>query len=300
MLVRAYRSGAMDVSFQAVALEFDARDVFRSRCLIVYGPVRQVAVVAEALDANDDDALIANITQHVQDDLEELIVEGATWADHLLIARVAELLAHDGGDATLAAWNEIGRQVEAARKALGELDEQAVATVESAVDGYYALLDREGLRDEQVAASAHGREPKASMLTLILLLLALPFAGVGVLLYWLPYQAPRLVARSAAEPDVVSTYKLGTAVVLFPLWALALIATAAGLLGPVWATAAGIITVTSPFAVLLFADRSRPLRLGLRLSQRRRRLVPLLAARRRAMEVIRETQTLLEQDVELA
>ena len=46
---------------------------------------------------------------------------------------------------------------------------------------------------------------------------ALPVAAAGTVLYWLPYQAPRLVARTAKEPDVVSTYKLGTGLVLFRL-----------------------------------------------------------------------------------
>ena len=35
-----------DATFQAVALEFDARDDFRSRCLVLWGPVRRLADVA--------------------------------------------------------------------------------------------------------------------------------------------------------------------------------------------------------------------------------------------------------------
>src|SRR4051812_7792740 len=42
MLASAREDGARGLTFQAVGLEFDARDVFRSRALVVYGPVREV------------------------------------------------------------------------------------------------------------------------------------------------------------------------------------------------------------------------------------------------------------------
>jgi 1-acyl-sn-glycerol-3-phosphate acyltransferase len=45
----------------------------------------------------------------LRDDLTELVIEGATWEERELIARVAELLAHESGDRTLAGWNSISR-----------------------------------------------------------------------------------------------------------------------------------------------------------------------------------------------
>lgn len=292
MLTRAYRSGAEGATFQAVALEFDARDVFRSRCLLVYGPVRNVAELAR--NATSDDELVKLITQVVQDDLEELIVEGKTWEDRVLIARVAEMIAHDGGDASLAAWNEIGRQVEAAERALDALDASRVAAVRREVDAYHALLDREGLHDVQVADAVHGRAPRASVAALLGFLLAAPLAAVGTVLYWLPYQAPRLVAKTAKEPDVVSTYKLGTGLVLFPLWAAALVVVGFMLLSTPYAAAAAAVVVASPFCVLLLRDRSRPLRRHLRVTRRQRRLEPVRVARARAMEEIQNTRSFLD------
>ncbi len=278
MLVKAFRREP-SVSYQAVALEFDARDVFRSRCLIVYGPVRQI-------DAHDDDeALVKTITAQIQSDLEELVVEGATWPERLLIARVAEMLAHDDGDVTLATWNEIGRQVEAARKALRDEEEHRVAEIAEAVGDYYQLLEREGLSDAQVASAGFGT---TSPLRVAWLSCVLPVAVLGVLLYWLPYQAPRMVAKRAAEPDVVSTYKLGTGLVLFPLWTAGLVALAAWLLAWPWLAAAIAAIVAAPFAALTFADQSRPLRRAL--GSRGRRVEALRHARARAMAQIRATQ----------
>src|SRR5262249_5777876 len=82
MLAAARAEGARGLTFQAIGLEFDARDVFRSRALLVYGPVRDVDAMAAP---NLADA----ITETLRADLSELIVEGATWEERVLIARVA-------------------------------------------------------------------------------------------------------------------------------------------------------------------------------------------------------------------
>jgi hypothetical protein len=86
--------------------------------------------------------------------------------------------------------------------------------------------------------------------------LILPLALPGALLWWLPYQLPRLVAARLArgERDVVSTYKLAVGLVAFPLWAAGLIAGSfAWLWWPV-ALAAAAVAVVSPFAALAWID----------------------------------------------
>ncbi|MGZ3450203.1 MAG: 1-acyl-sn-glycerol-3-phosphate acyltransferase, partial [Polyangiales bacterium] len=112
MLARAKARGTTGLTFQSVALEFDARDTFRSRALVLYGPVRSVDALAE-----EGDALVRRIHETLRADLADLVVEGRTWPEKLLIARVAQLRAHDAGDSTMHAWSTIGRQVEAARDA---------------------------------------------------------------------------------------------------------------------------------------------------------------------------------------
>ena len=70
---------------------------------------------------------------------------------------------------------------------------------------------------------------------------------------------PRLVARALAprgEVDVVSTYKLGTGLLVFPLWASALVVASFVLLPPLLATLASAVALASPFAALDALDRS--------------------------------------------
>ena len=249
MLASAREDGARGLTFQAVGLEFDARDVFRSRALVVYGPVREV----DALASSDGDLATA-ITSQLKDDLSELVVEGATWDERLLIARVAEIFANDGGDGTLATRNVIGRQVEQAKKTLRASNAAPYEQVAYAVSTYHAMLESSGLADADVAS---GAASERSLARALLYAIALPFAFVGALLYFIPYQLPRLAARLArGEADTVSTYKLGTGMLVFPAWAAALVACAFAFIPLPLSASFAAIALLSPFAALAWLDRS--------------------------------------------
>jgi 1-acyl-sn-glycerol-3-phosphate acyltransferase len=287
MLARAFDRGGRDVSLQAVALEFDERHVFRSRCLLLYGPVHRVADLGLS-----GDALVEALTDTLQRDLSELLVEGATWPERLLIARVAEMLANDAGDRSLAHWSTIGREVERARKVLRDVDEATVEGIRAAVERYYALLGQEGLTDDQLTPGADPRAPGRAARGAALLLL-LPLAIAGVALYWVPYQVPRLVAARAKEPDEISTLKLGAGLVAFPLWAAGLIAAALALLPLPAAAAAAAAALASPFAALAWLDRTPRLRRRIRLASRRARVAELRAARAEALALVQATRAKL-------
>jgi len=246
MLVAAEDRNGTPQTFQAVALEFDARDDFRSRCLVLWGPVRELADVA-----GTGEERVANITAQMDDDLRELLVEGATHDERRLIARIAEMLANDTGDASLAGWNTIGRQVEAAGKTLRGLTPDLVEVVTAKVNAYYAELAVYGLIDAQIAnpgaalAKPTSRWVKRAMLA--------PLAVPGFALYAIPYFIPRMVARRF-DPDAVSTIKLGTALLVYPLWMGGLVALSFTVLPPPWSFGAAAIAVASPFAALKWLD----------------------------------------------
>ncbi|HTR56007.1 MAG TPA: 1-acyl-sn-glycerol-3-phosphate acyltransferase [Kofleriaceae bacterium] len=245
MLVAAEREGGAP-TFQAVALEFDARDDFRSRCLVLWGPVRRVADYH-----GDNEARVRAITTQMDGDLRELLVEGETHDERRLVARVAEMLANDTGDATLSGWSTIGRQVEAAGRLLRTADPAVVAHVTSRVDAYYAELNRYGLSDAQLAvprAAAH--KPRTRWARRAALA---PLAVPGLALYAIPYFIPRLVARSQ-DADSVSTVKLGTALLVYPLWAAGLVGLSFALIPPPFSLAAAAVVVASPFAALRWLD----------------------------------------------
>jgi hypothetical protein len=168
------------------------------------------------------------------------------------VARVAELLANEEPDRTLERWNGIGRQVELANRTLRDTDPKLIARVAERVDAYYAELERLGLTDEQVAIGAAAptespREPAWKRAALA------PLAASGFALYALPYFLPRWLARKA-DPDAISTFKLGAALIVYPLWMGGLVAGSLLLLPPPLSFAAAAVAIASPFAALRWLD----------------------------------------------
>lgn len=275
------RNGAARLTFQAVALEFDEREVFRSRTLILFGPVRSVDDVASKRP--DVDLAIA-ITEAIRDDLSELLVEGSTWDERILVVRAASMFANGdpaapdvaprtraaSASVSLAEMNELGRRIEEARRVLHASAPDVVMSLESQVAAYFTALDDAGASDDLVvrharraaaaAAGEHvGAEPRVAPERIAwgaLRLLTLPVALIGMVLYWLPYQLPRAVTRRLkGDPDVSSTYKLGVGLVVHPLWAAIAVTVAFVKLDTPLALLATAIVLTSPFAALPWLDR---------------------------------------------
>jgi 1-acyl-sn-glycerol-3-phosphate acyltransferase len=254
MLVGARERGVEGLTFQAVGLEFDEREVFRSRALVIFGPVRSV----DALAAQGGD-LVESITETLRQDLTGLVVEGATWEERALISRVAELLAQDAGDRSLQGWNSIGLRVKEARRALEERQGELVDEVGRAVRRYDEGLAAAGLSEAQLLAGEG--DPGARALRRLVLIALLPLALLGAALYWAPYQVPKLAPRLArGEVDVVSTYKLGLGLLAFPTWALLLALLALVALPAPWGAPGAALAVALPFAVLPWLDELDRLR----------------------------------------
>ncbi|MCW5805058.1 MAG: 1-acyl-sn-glycerol-3-phosphate acyltransferase [Deltaproteobacteria bacterium] len=248
MLLAAEQLRGEAPTFQAAALEFDARTDFRSRCLVLWGPVRRFADVA-----GDGEERVRAATALMDADLRDLLVEGDTHEERLRVARVAELIAHDEHDRSLGRWSGIGREVELANRALRTVDPEVIARVAERVDAYYAELDRLGLEDAQVVTGARTRVSERDTEPRWVRAALAPLAASGVVLYALPYFIPRLVARSQ-DPDAVSTIKLGAALLVYPLWMGGLVAGSLALLPPPLSFAAAAVAIASPFAALRWLD----------------------------------------------
>ena len=244
MMLAAEETRGVPPTFQAAALEFDARSDFRSRCLVLWGPVRRFADIP-----GDAEERVRAATSLMKEDLNELLVEGETHEERLRVARVAELLANDNCEHTLKERNGIGRQVELANRTLRSVDPAIIARVAEHVDRYYEELERLGLVDEQVIGERHETERAPAWKRVALA----PLAASGFALYALPYFIPRWVARGKDE-DAVSTIKLGAALLVYPLWMGGLVAGSLILLPPPLSFAAAAVAIASPFAALRWLD----------------------------------------------
>jgi len=285
------RAGTTDLTFQAVALEFDERDVFRSRSLVLFGPVRRVA----DLPGRDPSR---EITDVIREDLSELLVEGSTWEERILLVRVAGMFARDADDTSLAHLNQIGRRIEQARRVLASSSPAEVHEIEERLRAYMTRVEEAETSDDVVARVARGassglepaREARAAAM-----LATLPLALVAVVIYWLPYQLPRFVTRRLkGDPDVASTYKLGVGLVVYPMWAAATTALAYAVLPSIdLVLLAVVVILASPFAALGWLDRWDRLAARSRMlapsEQRRERLAALAAER---TSLMRDLETL--------
>ena len=247
MMAAAAQRGGVPPTFQAVALEFDAPRDFRSRCLVLWGPVRSF----DDMPGEGEDKIRA-ATMQMEADLKDLLVEGETHEDRRRIARVAELLATDAGDRSLAGWSDVGRQVELASQTLRGVDAKLVTRVAESVDAYYGELERLGLDDLQVAGGPGRHEPEP--LSPLKRAALAPLAASGFALYAIPYFLPRWIARKA-DPDATSTIKLGAALVVYPLWAAGLVGASFTFLPPPLSFVGAAVALTSPFAALRWLDQ---------------------------------------------
>jgi hypothetical protein len=241
------------------------------------------------------------ITDVLRADLSELLVEGATWEERLLIIRVAEMFANDSEERSLAQINELGRRIEQARAVLDKSAPEAVASIEERVAAYWSTLEGAELTDDLVARFARrtlaveaGKDVGAAPAVApervawgALRVLTLPLAVAGMILYWIPYQLPRAVTRRlGGDPDVTSTYKLGVGLLVHPLWATTAIAIAFMKLATSSAILATAIVMTAPFAALPWLDRWDRLAGRLRLLapwEDRRDVLAEIAAERSAL-----------------
>ena len=250
MLAQARREGGKDLSYQAVGLEFDARAMFRSSAVVAYGPVRAVEATPE-----DEDAFVDAVTRRMADDLAILVVEGATWDERRLILRVSELFRNEGERQGFAASVELAQQVEAAQSLLLAKDPAKVEAVRVAVDRYYDELVKLGMTDEIFVTND---EPTTSMSTRLMLALLFPLFPIGLVLYFAPYQLPRMVAHRSDEVDQHSTLKLATGLLAYPVWAAILIGVATWLWSHVLLTflIVVMVVVLSPFAALIWMEHA--------------------------------------------
>ncbi len=284
MLARAAAAGAKSLSFQAVGLEFDERHAFRSRAVVAFGPVR-------AFEPGGDDA-VERATAKMRNDLEEMVVEAASWEERRLVLFIAEMLRNEEGELSFAEAVRIAQGVERARDALRQSDPELARAVEDAVAVYSRELDQNGLSDQQLA-DREGEERRSRLHPAGWLLA--PLAPLGVVLYWLPYQVPRLVAHRTDEVDQHATLKLAAGLVAYPVWA-TLLGTAAWLTMPSHAAfvIALVIILVSPFVALFWLERTQGFARAARLVTRRRALTSLAKKRAAAIELLRRAQAAMD------
>ncbi len=208
-----------------VGLVFEKKGQFRSRALVVVGePLAVDDLLPEY--ARDPRAAVRALTERLLTALERVTLNYDSWNQARLVERAADVYAHDGaampGAAPLAERFSVRQAFAAAHQRLQQHSPRQAEALGRVLARYDALLERNGLRDDHVAADYPISHVALYLFDRMpLFWLGLPAALVGLALNALPYHAVGWIAGRAQKRDLPATFKLLGGLLLFPLtWAL--------------------------------------------------------------------------------
>lgn len=207
-----------------VGLTYRRKTAFRGSVVAAFGEPLTVAHLREAYEADPSDA-VRVLTDEIATRLEALTLNFSEAEDRELVEVAERLYAREKG---LASWREreglgerLPRLQEFARGLawLRAHDPERHERLEGRVRRYQRLADRLGAGEAEVPPRY---DPLGvlflSVKEMVFLTAAFLPAVLGIVLWGLPYQVPRLVVvATRPKYEAVSTYKLVAGVLLMPL-----------------------------------------------------------------------------------
>ncbi|TQF15442.1 acyltransferase [Myxococcus llanfairpwllgwyngyllgogerychwyrndrobwllllantysiliogogogochensis] len=247
----AAKEGA-PVRIVPVGLTYAEKHVFRSEVLIDVGPAIEVATFLPADAASEPDSVRA-LTERIAEGLRAVTLNLEEWADLPLVQLAEQLFSFkQGGTLDAERLRLWARGVQLFRAQEPERFED-VRTHLASFQRRLALVHAEGPKDLALVYRTGNVVPFV-VKNLLALVFGLPLFALGLVLFWLPYQVPRVASRKA-ELDVQATVKFLTAFVVALVWWAAL-TVAAGLWGGTfWALPTFLIVPPLALFTLYFAER---------------------------------------------
>nr|WP_217439856.1 lysophospholipid acyltransferase family protein [Myxococcus sp. CA056] len=247
----AAKEGA-PVRIVPVGLTYAEKHVFRSEVLIDVGPAIEVATFLPADAASEPDSVRA-LTERIAEGLRAVTLNLEEWADLPLVQLAEQLFSFkQGGTLDAERLRLWARGVQLFRAQEPERFED-VRTHLASFQRRLSLVHAEGPKDLALVYRTGNVVPFV-VKNLLALVFGLPLFALGLVLFWLPYQVPRVASRKA-ELDVQATVKFLTAFVVALVWWAAL-TVAAGLWGGTfWALPTFLIVPPLALFTLYFAER---------------------------------------------
>jgi 1-acyl-sn-glycerol-3-phosphate acyltransferase len=300
LLAEARSGWSLGLRIQPVGLTYTRKHAFRGRALAAFGEPFGVQDLRAEYERDDREA-VRRLTARIQTELEALTLNVEHPEDVELVDVAERLWVRQK---KLAGWRE--REPMAVRlprlRRLAEgiqwlraTDPARLERLRADVRRYLRLLTLFGASEGDVPR----RYPLGSVLAyaarqLLILGLVLPVAILGMAVWGPPFLLARHVAlRFCAHLEQVATYKLGTALLAFPLWLLVL-EVALWLAGGARAMLLGLFLLPlAGLAAIAWADRRAEVREDVRVFLRARRL-------RRGLDRLAEQRTKIVAELDRA
>lgn len=254
----AAKEGAK-VRIVPVGLTYAHKNLFRSEVFIEVGPAIEVEPFLPASPATPEaehDAARA-LTERIAAGLQGVTLNLEKWEDLPLIHMAEQLYAYRLGERVDA--ERLRNWARGLRLFRTEQPER-FARLSSALVSFQRRLELVAADPTDLSLEYRtGAVAWFVVKNLLRLVIGLPLFALGLALFWLPYQVPRLASRSA-ELDVQATVKFLSAFVLALVWWAAL--TVAGWLLGGWPWGVAALVGVPPLALFTLSFSERLLELG--------------------------------------
>ncbi|MSR21883.1 MAG: hypothetical protein EXR91_13090 [Gemmatimonadetes bacterium] len=215
----------LGLRIQPVGLTYVRKHAFRGRAIAAFGEPFEVASMRADYERDEREA-VRRLTTIIQERLERLTLNFEHPEDAELVDVAERLYARQK---RLAGWREREPMVERLPRLhrfadglrwLRATDPERLASLSAEVRRYQRLLTLFGAREGDVPRRyRRGNVLAYAARQLFMLVLVLPVALAGMAIWFVPFMFTSYVApRFRPKLDQVATYKVGAAVLAFPVW----------------------------------------------------------------------------------
>jgi 1-acyl-sn-glycerol-3-phosphate acyltransferase len=302
--LRPIKTGAARIALGAVAtgevkdlqiipagLYYTAKTTFRSNALLYFGKAIDVAPVALEASGDPPRAAVRDLSGQIETALRSVVLEAQHEEALNTISRAEKIFSSEqesqDGEQSLASELQLRKRFVKGYTIMSDRAPERLLRLQARLTRFEQQLDQAGVDPEDLSPPKSGASVLGKLLTrCAAFFLLLPPAVLGIATHFLPYQLGGYLSKriSKSDEDVVSTAKIISAMLLFPLTWLILSAAVFGVAGSRWALPTLLILPFTGYLAMRFLEESDKFLGGLRALAfflvRRRFFVRLLAERR--------------------
>jgi len=198
-----------------VGINFEAKMLFRSRVLAIFGPPVATADFSEGGAASGG---VESLTGRIEEALRALVPDLDSWEELEFVRGIKELHLGRSTGSLAEEAPTLKRFIEGYRY-YRETRPEAVQEMRARWDAYRRQMARFSVTEEQVdLAEAPVRAARFLLTSALVIGLVLPLAAVGFVVHAVPFLLTGWVERKLnRDPDLTATFKLLAGLLLFPL-----------------------------------------------------------------------------------